>query len=248
MSGHDVKTGQVKIFADGEAIAQSMAKWLLKQAQAKKNGPFIIALSGGGTPQRLYEILATAEYADTFPWQNTHLFFGDERFVPYSDAASNFTMVEKALLSHIKIPKENIHPVPVTGTPDEAAAAYQRELENIYGQGTLESGKPLFDVILLGLGTNGHTASLFPRTPVLHERTKWVSTCVPDDAPHTRITLTFPAIQSSRYVVFMLNGASKEEIFAKVRQGDPNEVASHITTQGELIWLVDKAAAGELTS
>ncbi|PYD69841.1 6-phosphogluconolactonase [Komagataeibacter swingsii] len=244
-AGHDVKTGAMVVLPDAEAIAQHMAKWLTEQALAKKGGPFVIALSGGSTPRRLYQILASGAYRDRFPWANTQFFFGDERFVPASDPASNYNMVETEMLAHVPVPAANVHPMPTSGDPAQAAAEYQAELEAVYGGTVLEPGRPLFDVVMLGLGDNGHTASLFPRQPVLDERRLWVSTCVPDDAPHTRITLTYPAIHSSRHVVFMLAGAGKREAFAKVRAGDPAEPASHITTEGELIWLMDKAAAGQ---
>ncbi|MBY4638953.1 6-phosphogluconolactonase [Gluconacetobacter entanii] len=245
MGGHDVKTGEMIVLADGEAIAQYMAKWLTQQALAKKDGPFVLALSGGSTPKRLYQILASEEYAGRFPWANTQFFFGDERFVPADDPASNYNMVETEMLEHVPVPIGNIHRMPTSGDPAAAAAQYQAELQKVYGADTLQPGRPLFDVVMLGLGDNGHTASLFPRQPVLQERKLWVSTCVPDDAPHTRLTLTYPAIHSSRHVVFMLAGAAKKEAFAKVRAGDPAEPASHITTEGELIWLLDKAAAGQ---
>ncbi|GBQ29077.1 6-phosphogluconolactonase [Gluconacetobacter sacchari] len=244
MDGHDVTSGQVVVLADGEAIARHMAEWLTEQALAKTDGPFVVALSGGSTPKRLYEILGSADYATRFPWARTHLFFGDERFVPPSDPASNYAMTQAALLSHIAIPPAQVHPMPTEGDPVQAAARYQAELQALYGATDLQAGRPLFDVVLLGLGDNGHTASLFPRQPVLQERTLWVSTCVPDDAPHTRLTLTYPAIHSSRHVVFMLAGAGKRQVFARVRAGDPVEPASHITTEGDLTWLVDQAAAG----
>ncbi|GBQ27144.1 6-phosphogluconolactonase [Gluconacetobacter azotocaptans] len=244
MGGHDVKTGEMIVLADGEAIARYVAEWLTEQALAKTGGPFVVALSGGSTPKRLYEILASPDYAARFPWDRTQFFFGDERFVPESDPANNYTMTRQALLSHVAVPEANVHPMPTQGDPTAAAARYQAELQAVYGAGTLQAGRPLFDVVLLGLGDNGHTASLFPRTPVLNERTLWVSTCVPDDAPHTRLTLTYPAIHSSRHVVFMLAGAGKKEAFTKVRAGDPGEPASHITTEGELVWLLDKAATG----
>ncbi|MCE2574167.1 6-phosphogluconolactonase [Komagataeibacter sp. FNDCR2] len=243
--GHDVKTGAMVVLPDGEAIAQHMAKWLTGQALAKQDGPFVLALSGGSTPKRLYQILASADYRDRFPWARTQFFFGDERFVPPGDAASNYHMVETEMLAHVPVPAQNVHPMPTSGDPAQAAARYQAELEKVYGGTTLEAGRPLFDVVMLGLGDNGHTASLFPRQPVLEERRLWVSTCVPDDAPHTRLTLTYPAIHSSRHVVFMLAGAGKRAAFAKVRAGDPTEPASHITTEGELIWLMDTAAAGQ---
>ncbi|WP_141301905.1 6-phosphogluconolactonase, partial [Komagataeibacter diospyri] len=216
-AGQDVKTGAMVVLPDAEAIARYMAKWLTEQALAKKDGPFVIALSGGSTPKRLYQILASDAYRDRFPWANTQFFFGDERFVPDSDPASNYNMVEAEMLAHVNVPPANVHPMPTSGDPAQAAATYQAELEKVYGGTVLEPGRPLFDVVMLGLGDNGHTASLFPRQPVLDERKLWVSTCVPDDAPHTRLTLTYPAIHSSRHVVFMLAGAGKREAFAKVR-------------------------------
>ncbi|GAN54142.1 6-phosphogluconolactonase [Tanticharoenia sakaeratensis] len=243
MSGQDVTTGEMIVLPDSEAIAQHMARWLLARAREKRSGKFVIALSGGSTPKRLYEILGAAPYATEFPWADTHLFYGDERHVPMSDPSNNYTMSKTALLSHIDIPPENVHPMPVEGDAEADAAAYQRALQAVYGSETLEPGRPLFDVVMLGLGDNGHTASLFPRQPVLKERTKWVATCVPDDAPHTRLTLTYPAIHSSRYVVFMLAGQGKAETFARVRKADPAEPASAITTEGQLIWLLDTTAA-----
>jgi len=247
VSGQNVTTGELIVFPDGEAIAQHMAKWLLERAKEKTDGKFVVSLSGGSTPKRLYEILGQAPYATEFPWANTVLFYGDERHVPITDPSSNFTMSTKALLSHIDIPKDQVHPMPVDGDADEDAAAYQRALQAVYGSDHLEAGRPLFDVVMLGLGDNGHTASLFPRQPVLKERTKWVASCVPDDAPHTRLTLTYPAIHSSRYVVFMLTGANKAETFERVRAADPAEPASAITTEGKLIWLADEAAASKVS-
>ncbi|MBY4639830.1 6-phosphogluconolactonase [Gluconacetobacter entanii] len=243
--GHDVKTGAMVVLPDVQAVARHMAKWLTEQALAKKDGPFVLALSGGSTPRWLYRALASADYRDRFPWAHTQFFFGDERFVPEDDADSNYNMAKTEMLAHVPVPPANVHPIPTSGDPAQAAAMYQTELEKVYGAKVLEPGRPLFDVVMLGLGDNGHTASLFPRQPVLREKKLWVSTCVPDDAPHTRITLTYPAIHSSRHVVFMLAGAGKREAFAKVRAGDPAEPASHITTEGELIWLMDKAAAGQ---
>jgi len=241
----DATTGAVHILDNGEAIARHVADWLLEHALKKTDGPFVIALSGGSTPKRLYEMMAEPDYAAKFPWANTHLFFGDERFVPVGDAASNYSMTDKALLSHIEIPAANVHRMKTEGEPEAAAASYESELQALYGSTDLKAGKPLFDVVLLGLGDNGHTASLFPRQPVLLERTKWVATCVPDDAPHTRLTLTYPAIHSSAYVVFMVTGGAKKDAWARVRAGDPKEPASTISSEGKLIWLVEPAVAGK---
>ncbi|MGI4744514.1 MAG: 6-phosphogluconolactonase [Janthinobacterium lividum] len=239
----DAGSGRVEILPDAEAVATAAADFLTEQALAKQ-GPFVIALSGGSTPKRLYEILASSAYASRFPWDRVQLFFGDERFVPPEDPSSNYHMTNLALLSKVLVPSANVHRMPTDGEPADAAARYERELTTQYGAETLETGRPLFDVVLLGLGENGHTASLFPRTEILHETQAWVATCVPDDAPHTRLSLTYPAIASSRFVLFLVAGAGKADVVKAVRGGDTTLPSTHITTDGELIWMLDEAAAG----
>lgn len=240
-AGHDVMTAEVVTLADGEAIARHMAGWLLAQAQAKSEGPFRIALSGGSTPHRLFEIMATPEIAEQFPWDRAQFFFGDERHVSYDDPDSNYRMSREALFDHISIPAENLHPIPTAGTPADDAERYEAELKAAYGHDDLKAGNPLFDIVLLGMGPDGHTASLFPGQPVLEEKDHWVGTATPGYVPHTRVTLTYPAIHSSRYVVFLLSGAEKAEMFQRVRRGDDASLpASHVTTEGELVFIVDK--------
>ena len=147
--------------------------------QTAKEGVFAVALSGGSTPRRLYEHLAGPPYRDAFPWSRTHWFWGDERFVPHGDAQSNYRMVREALLSRAPIPAINIHPIPTEGvSPEAAAVTYERELKSFYGAKRLDAARPLFDVTLLGLGPDGHTASLFPGTAVLAERDRWVAAVV----------------------------------------------------------------------
>lgn len=238
-----VAEGEEWVLPDAEAVAQRVAEFLTEQALAK-DGPFVIALSGGSTPKRLYEILAGPNYARRFPWQRTELFFGDERFVPPEDESSNYRMVNQALLSHVDVPPERVHRMPTSGDPAEAARAYERDLKSVYGSDQLLHGRPLFDVVLLGLGENGHTASLFPGTAVLEERSAWVGSCMPHDAPHRRLTLTYPAIASSAHVLFLVAGESKKEVLAKVRARDPAQPASHIVSEGELVWVLDEKAAG----
>ena len=158
---------RLEILADPADLARRVADWLLEAATAKE-GTFAVCLSGGSTPQRLYEYLAVPPYSDRFPWSRTHWFWGDERFVPHDDARSNYRMVREALLSRAPIPAMNIHPIPTEGfSPDAAASAYERELKSFYGAGRLDPARPLFDLTLLGLGMDGHTASLFPDTAVL---------------------------------------------------------------------------------
>ncbi len=239
----DATTGRVEVLEDAEAVAQYAADFLLDRALAS-DGPFIVALSGGSTPKRLYEILAGGSHAERFPWNRVQLFFGDERFVPPGDESSNYRLANLAMLSHVPVPPGSVHRMPTDGDPADAARRYQRELQVEYGSETLQPGRPLFDVVLLGLGENGHTASLFPGTDVLAERDAWVASCVPHDAPHTRLTLTYPAINSSRVVLFLVAGAGKAEVVAKVRGGDATLPSTHVTTEGELIWALDQAAAG----
>ena len=239
----DAAGGRVEVLENPEAVAHWTAAFLTERALAKQ-GPFVMALSGGSTPKRLYEILAGGDYRARFPWDRVRLFFGDERFVPPTDESSNYNMANMAMLSKVPVPPENVFRMPTDGDPAEAASRYQRDLRAVYGADTLQPGRPLFDVVLLGLGENGHTASLFPDTDVLAEATAWVGTCQPHDAPHVRLTLTYPAIASSAAVLFLVAGEAKAAVVRAVRGGDPSLPSTHIRSDGELIWVLDRAASG----
>ncbi|UYH50508.1 6-phosphogluconolactonase [Candidatus Kirkpatrickella diaphorinae] len=241
MSGDTVKTAKIIVRADGAEVALDMAQRLVALAQAKKEGIFRIALSGGSTPKKLFELLASPAFVARMPWERVAFYYGDERHVPHDDAASNYRMSCETLFNHVAATEGHVYPIPTNGTAEEDAASYQRLLQAHYGAQDLDPARPFFDVVMLGMGQDGHTASLFPRQPVLQEREKWVATCVPDDAPHTRITLTYPAIASSRHVVFLLEGKGKAEMFRRVRSGDDALPSSHVTTQGEMTFLCDKA-------
>jgi 6-phosphogluconolactonase len=233
----------IAIFHDPEALARHVAAWLTELAVGKE-GRFAIALSGGSTPKRLYQLLAEAPYRDQFPWPRVHWFWGDERFVPPDDAQSNYRMVHEALLSHAAIPAANIHAVPTVGmTPDEAATAYDRELRAFYGGGELNPARPLFDVNLLGLGEDGHTASLFPGTAALDEGERWVVAVVGAKA-EARITLTYPALDSSRHTAFLIAGAAKQPMFDRLRGGDQTIPAGRLDPVGHTYLFADTAAAG----
>ncbi len=234
---------KLEILANPEALARRVADWLLAAAAAK-DGVFAVALSGGSTPQRLYEHLAGPPYRDLFPWSRTHWFWGDERFVPHDDALSNYRMVREALLSRAPIPAINIHPIPTEGvSPEAAASAYERELKSFYGAERLDPARPLFDVTLLGLGPDGHTASLFPDTAVLAERDRWAAATVGGGAKsEARITLTYPALESSRRAAFLVAGEEKRAIFARFRRGDSGLPAARLCPTGTL-WLFGDAAA-----
>jgi 6-phosphogluconolactonase len=234
---------KLEILADPEALSRRVADWMLAMAMAK-DGLFTVALSGGSTPRRLYQLLAGPPYLKTFPWLRTHWFWGDERFVPPDDPLSNYRMVREALLSRAPIPAGNIHPIPTEGlSPDAAASAYERELKSVYGAERFDPARPLFDVTLLGLGPEGHTASLFPGTAVLAERDRWVAAVVGAKA-EARITLTYPSLDSSRNVAFLVAGKEKREVFARLQRGDKNLPAGRLCPIGAL-WLFADAAAGE---
>jgi 6-phosphogluconolactonase len=234
---------KLEILADPEALARRVADWLLATAMAK-DGIFAVALAGGSTPRRLYECLAGPPYRDAFPWSRTHWFWGDERFVPHDHPLSNYRMVREAMLSRAPVPTVNIHPIPTEGvSPEIAASTYERELKSFYGADRLAPARPLFDVTLLGLEADGHTASLFPGAAVLAERDRWVAAVV-DAKPEPRITLTFPALESSRYAAFVVAGKEKRAIFERLRRGDADLPAAWIRPAGTL-WFFGDAAAGQ---
>lgn len=237
---------KLEILADREALARCTADWLVETATSAA-GRFAVALSGGSTPRRLYELLATLPWCDTFPWERVHWFWGDERLVPRDDERSNYRMVREALLAHAPIPPGHIHAVPVEGMPDRAAVAYERELKTFYGAGRLDPARPLFDVVLLGLGADGHTASLFPGTSALDERERW-AVAVAGVQPEPRVTLTYPVLESCRHAAFLVAGTDKRAVFDRLRSGDAALPAARFKPNGELHWFADAAAAGKASA
>lgn len=227
--------------SDPEALAREAAGWVCARVRACDRR-CAICLSGGSTPRRLYELLASPPLRDQMPWGRLHVFFGDERFVPHDHQDSNFRMVREALLDRAPIPPDQIHPVPTEGlSPGDAAAAYARTLAQYYGATILDPARPLFDVMLLGLGEDGHTASLFPGDAALEERERWVA-AVAGARAQARITLTCPALDSSAEAAFLVAGRAKREIIARVRAGDQNLPAARVRPAGRLHWFVDAAA------
>ncbi len=235
--------GRIEILPDPLALARRVAGWMTEAALAAKE-PFRVALSGGSTPKTLYGLLASDEFRDRFPWPRVAWYWGDERFVPHDHPESNYRMTREAMLAKAPIPPENIHPVPDDGTPDDAARRYERTLQQAYGAAILDPARPLFDITLLGLGADGHTASLLPGEPVLEERRRWVA-AVAHGRPEIRITLTYPPIESSRRVAFLVAGREKAAILRAIRAGDSGAPAARVRPVGELFWFVDRAAAGD---
>jgi 6-phosphogluconolactonase len=235
--------GSLFVYHDAKALAEAAAKFLCDCAFAKA-GAFVVALSGGSTPKLAYEMLGVEPLVARFPWARSQFVFGDERFVPPDHKDSNAHMADQAMLAVAPVPLAHVHRVPTVGlSPDEAAQAYERTLKDLYGADRLLPGKPLLDVCLLGLGEDGHTASLIPGEQVLEERERWVA-AVGHGRPEVRITLTYPALESSAATVFLVQGEGKRAILDRVLSGDDTVPAGRLRPQGDLFWLVDKAAAG----
>ena len=234
----------VEIRPDAQSLAESLAEFIVARA-AESNGPFALNLSGGSTPKRLYEVLASDIMRVKVDWTRVHLFFGDERFVPHDHPDSNYRMVREALIGRVPIPAENVHAVDTAAaTPEAAASAYEAELKRFLGKDTLDIWGPIFAVTLLGLGDDGHTASLFPGTAALRERDRWV-TAVVGAKPEPRITMTFPVLASSRDAVFMVAGEAKRAMLKRLIDRDPGIPASHVEAQGKLTVWCDEAALGD---
>lgn len=234
--------GTLLVVDTPSALARMAADKLCDWATAT-SGPVRVALSGGSTPRSTYQELASARLIGRFPWQRVHWFWGDERFVPPDNPASNFRMAREAMLASAPVPAENVHPVPTVGMdPDAAAGAYQVELQRAYGATSLMPARPLFHICLLGLGDDGHTASLLPGEPVLDERTRWVA-AVAHGRPETRITLTYPAINASRHIAFLVSGAGKRDMLRQVRSGRSNAPAARLQPLGDLVFIADRDAA-----
>ena len=233
---------KLRIQPDAEAVANAAAQMIFERADQSQDR-FSICLSGGSTPKTLYQILASSLYSQRFPWKRVHWFFGDERFVSQDDAMSNFKMVREAMFDHVPIPEENIHAVNTSyPTAAEAAFDYEKRLQAFYGSEQLLPNKPIFDYTLMGMGDDGHTASLFPGTEVLNETVKWCDAVCGVKA-EDRITLTYPVLNSSRVMMFLVASANKRPVLTKIVGGDKSYPAARVKPWGELIWLVDQEAA-----
>jgi len=240
----DAALSENRVFENAEALARNGAEWLCSLARASERA-FALNLSGGSTPRRLYECLAAPNIASRFPWNRAHWFWGDERFVPHDHPDSNYRMAREAFLARVPVPPDNIHAVPTEGlSPDQAAAAYETTLKRFYGADALDPDRPLFDVTLLGIGDDGHTASLFPGQPALRETRRWAVAVIGAKA-EARITLTYPALDSSRDLAFVVTGREKREVVARAMDGDRTIPAGAVRPVGRLHWLMDRAATME---
>jgi len=238
----------LRIMPDMDALSQAAAAAVAQAVHeaVAARGRCCLALAGGVTPRQLYQLLAT-RYRREIPWNQVHCFFGDERYVPADDPRSNYRMAKEALLDRVHLPVNHIHPMP-TNEPDyrQAAALYEQTLREEFG----EDPYPRFDLVLLGLGEDGHTASLFPHSTVLEERVRWVAPSLAPTEPHCRLTLTYPVFNHAARVHFLVSGGSKARALRLALRDDAHyEMAPASAIRppdGELVWWVDEAAAMEI--
>jgi 6-phosphogluconolactonase len=234
--------GRAIVEPDPASVAQHAADWLVEKMEASA-GTFRLALSGGSTPRLLYRLLAGDPYRARIAWPRLELYWGDERFVPWDDPDSNYRMAKDEWLSRIAPDPAHIHPMPTDTNPEDCARRYEATLKAAYGADTRDPARPLFDVVLLGLGDDGHTASLIPGQPVLDERARWVAPVMKGrDEP--RLTLTYPTLESSRAIAFLVTGAGKRDAVRGARNGDMRLPAARLKPLGETLWFLDSAAAG----
>ena len=241
------------IYADADALARAAAVELFHHAQrcVTERGIFTLSLAGGSTPRKLYTLLATDPEFRAFPWAQTHLFFGDERQVPPSHIDSNYLMVSTTLLSTGLIPAANVHRVR-TELPDAnmTAADYDIELRTFFNAMLRFNNCPRFDVILLGMGPDGHTASLFPDSKALEEKDRWVVANWVEKFKSFRITFTFPVLNAARSVMLLVAGADKTDMIHNVLVADRNATTYPVQRvqllDGIKTWMLDRAAAARV--
>lgn len=230
-------------------LAKAAADLITKRIKAvlQKKDRFTIALSGGSTPKALHELLAKQPYVEQIPWAQLHIFWGDERYVPIDDEQSNAGMAYDTLLGHVYTPEAQIHVWRTDLDPEAAAADYDRILHEYF----TDTNEPTFDLVLLGMGDDGHTLSLFPGTAVVHEQTAWTKAYFLDQQNMFRLTLTAPIVNRAACVLFLVAGPKKAEPLKEVLEGayNPDKYPSQVIkpNSGDLIWLVDEKAAANLT-
>jgi 6-phosphogluconolactonase len=237
----------IRIFADHETLSRAAATLVVSQAKiaVAQRGRFSVALAGGNTPRRAYELLAGPPFADAAPWDRMHIFWGDERCVPPDDPRNNARMAKEAWLDRVPIPPGQIHPLDCADSPAEAAWNYEVTLREYFA-----GRPPRLDLVLLGLGDNGHTASLFPGSPVLAEAQHWAAAVFVAEPDLYRVTLTAPFINQAAMVAFLVSGKEKALAIRDVIYGrrDPGRLPAQLIAppDGELLWLVDRDAAARL--
>jgi 6-phosphogluconolactonase len=240
----------VVVSSDAESAYTLAAQEIVDLAQqaVRASGKFTIALSGGSTPKKLYELLTSPAWQSKMPWAKTEFFWGDERYVPQTDESSNFRMTSEAMLARVAVPAEHVHRVLTENEAQETASLYEKEVRKVVTAGA--DGLPEFDLVLLGLGTNGHMASLFPYQPALHEKTKIVIAEYIDEVKMTRLTFSAPLINAAKQIVFVALGKDKATVVKDVVTGvfDPERLPAQLVrpSHGHLTWILDPGSAEKL--
>lgn len=239
----------IVVFPDTEMLTYAAADYVVKVAQESiaSHGRFIFALSGGTTPRKLYGLLATEPYRSQIVWEKVEIFWSDERCVPPDDAESNYRLAQEVMLSQLTLSPNQIHRMPADEADREVAAEkYSQEMQRVFGE-TL----PRFDLIQLGMGPEGHTASLFPHQPSLHEQQRLTIPVTVPKPPPPRLTFTPPVLNAARHILFLVTGSEKADAVQAVLEGNyqPDEYPAQIVqpSQGEVTWMFDRDAAAKLT-
>lgn len=240
--------GSVQVLSDLEGISQEAASLFVNASRDSVaiRRRFVVAISGGSTPRRLYTLLSTAPYRDQIDWRNVYFFWADERCVPKGNEESNFKTAFDKLLSKVPIPDGNIHRIKGEEEPEKAARAYEEDIKKFFGM----SGLPVFDLVILGMGEDGHTASLFPGSKSLEETDRLVVPVYLDKPNWNRITLTLPVLNNAAQILFLVAGSSKAAVLSEIlgdgekKRQFPACLISPI--QGNMTWLIDQEAAGKL--
>lgn len=240
------------IYFSPAQMAQAAADRIADIAERSlaQTGRFIFGLAGGTSPRLTYELLTDERYKRSIDWNNVHVFWGDERCVPPTHEDSNYRMAKKTLLDMVDIPATRIHRIYGEMEPGAAAARYERDLRE-YFEGRMGVMRARFDLLLLGLGADAHTASLFPGSPALQEAKRWVMAQPGGDSTHWRVTLTPPAINDAKTIMFLVTGTEKAEAVRNVMHApyQPDRYPAQIVkpVEGETIWMMDNASAALLT-
>ena len=240
---------KLHIYKSKEELSEALASWMCEviESTLKEQEYFTLVLSGGSTPQLLYKTLVSDKFKDKINWSRIHVFWGDERAVPYADERNNAKMAHELLLNKVDIPANNVHIMRTDIEPNFSTDAYRKMLHDFF-----DNTSTTFDLVLLGMGDDGHTLSLFPGSPIIEEHKHWVNSVYNSEQAMYRITLMPKIINRSAKIAFMVDGEKKAKMLQQVLQGpyEPSKYPAQIIkpTDGELHWFVDEAAAQELHS
>lgn len=242
---------EIKIFPDAQFLAQAAVERFIEVVEGAilARGIASVALSGGSTPQMLYKLLASEPFSEQVDWARVHFFWGDERCVPPDHPDSNYYRAKTVMLDFIPVPPENIHRIPAEQKPEQAAEQYEETLLRFFSSLATEAerSQASFDLVLLGMGEDGHTASLFPGTPAVQELTRWVAAQYVDKLAAWRISLTPAILNRARHVIFLVSGSGKRDALQRVVYGSyqPERYPAQVIRpeQGHVLWLVDEDAA-----